>query len=92
MPRWIVDIALTIHYYEAILACLAILVWHFYHVIFDPDVYPVNWAAFSGKVSARWQEEEHSLERSNGAVASLSASRETKSTVETKVTANGHTT
>ena len=38
LPRWLVDVALTIHYYEAVLACLAIIVWHFYHVIFDPDV------------------------------------------------------
>ena len=36
LPRWAVDVALTIHYYEAVLACLAIVVWHFYHVIFDP--------------------------------------------------------
>ncbi|MGH7971478.1 MAG: cytochrome b/b6 domain-containing protein, partial [Limisphaerales bacterium] len=46
LPRWAVDVALTIHYYEAILACLAIVVWHFYHVIFDPDVYPLNWACW----------------------------------------------
>ncbi len=62
LPRWAVDVALTIHYYEAILACLAIIVWHFYHVIFDPDVYPLNWACLSGKVSHHWQEEEHPLE------------------------------
>ena len=62
MPRWAVDIALTIHYYEAILACLAIIVWHFYHVIFDPDVYPLNWACWKGKVSMHWQREEHPLE------------------------------
>jgi formate dehydrogenase gamma subunit len=62
LPRWAVDVALTIHYYEAILACLAIVVWHFYHVIFDPDVYPLNWACWSGKVSRHWQEEEHPLE------------------------------
>lgn len=62
MPRWAVDIALTIHYYEAILACLAIIVWHFYHVIFDPDVYPLNWACWKGKVSRHWQQEEHPLE------------------------------
>ncbi len=49
LPRWTVDVALTIHYYEAILACLAIIVWHFYHVIFDPDVYPVNWAFWTGR-------------------------------------------
>jgi len=64
LPRWAVDVALTIHYYEAILACLAILVWHFYHVIFDPDVYPLNLACWDGKVSKHWQEEEHSLDDS----------------------------
>ena len=62
LPRWAVDVALTIHYYEAILACLAIIVWHFYHVMFDPDVYPVNLACWDGKVSKHWQEEEHPLE------------------------------
>jgi formate dehydrogenase gamma subunit len=62
LPRWAVDVATTIHYYEAILACLAIIVWHFYHVIFDPDVYPINWAAWNGKVSRHWQEDEHPLE------------------------------
>ena len=62
LPRWAVDVALTIHYYEAILACLAIIVWHFYHVMFDPDVYPVNLACWDGRVSKHWQEEEHPLE------------------------------
>jgi cytochrome b subunit of formate dehydrogenase len=62
LPRWAVDVALTVHYYEAILACLAIVVWHFYHVIFDPEVYPLNWACWNGKVSKHWQMEEHPLE------------------------------
>src|ERR1022692_2571328 len=62
LPRWAVDVALTIHYYEAVLACLAIIVWHFYHVMFDPDVYPVNMACWDGKVSEHWQEEEHPLD------------------------------
>jgi hypothetical protein len=63
LPRWAVDVAITVHYYEAILACLAILVWHFYHVIFDPDVYPFNWACWNGKVSRHWHEEEHPLDK-----------------------------
>ena len=63
LPRWAVDVALTIHYYEAILACLAIVVWHFYHVIFDPDVYPLNLACWDGKVSEHWQAEEHPLDQ-----------------------------
>jgi hypothetical protein len=62
LPRWAVDVALTIHYYEAILACLAIIVWHFYHVIFDPDVYPLNWACWNGKVSRHWLADEHPLD------------------------------
>ena len=62
LPRWAVDVALTIHYYEAILACLAIVVWHFYHVIFDPEVYPINWAWWDGKVDAHWYAEEHPLD------------------------------
>jgi len=62
LPRWIVDVAVTIHYYEAVLACLAIVVWHFYHVIFDPDVYPLSPAFWSGRVSEEWQKHEHSLE------------------------------
>jgi formate dehydrogenase gamma subunit len=62
LPRWAVDVALTIHYYEAILACLAILVWHFYHVMFDPDVYPLNPSCWDGRVSEHWQQEEHPLD------------------------------
>jgi formate dehydrogenase gamma subunit len=62
LPRWMVDVALTIHYYEAVLACLAIVVWHFYHVIFDPDVYPLNLACWDGRVSEHWLKEEHALD------------------------------
>ncbi len=61
-PRWLVEVAITIHYYEAILACLAIVVWHFYFVMFDPDVYPMNWAWLDGKIPKHHQEEEHPLE------------------------------
>ena len=62
LPRWVVDVGLTIHYYEAVLACLAIVVWHFYHVIFDPDVYPLNTACWNGRVSEEWQKHEHPLD------------------------------
>jgi formate dehydrogenase gamma subunit len=68
LPRWVVDVATTIHYYEAILACLAIVVWHFYHVMFDPDVYPLNWAWWDGNVSAHWCQEEHPLDPANTAL------------------------
>ena len=61
LARWWIDIALAIHFYEAVLATLAIIVWHFYHVIFDPDVYPVNFAFLDGRVSEEQFKEEHEL-------------------------------
>jgi formate dehydrogenase gamma subunit len=59
LPRWAIDIAIAIHFYEAILATLAIIVWHFYHVIFDPDVYPINWTFYDGRMSEELFKEEH---------------------------------
>ena len=41
-PSWVLDAATAVHFYEAILATLAILIWHMYAVIFDPDVYPLD--------------------------------------------------
>jgi hypothetical protein len=43
------DVITAIHYYEAILATLAIVIWHFYAVIFDPEVYPLKWTLVSGR-------------------------------------------
>ncbi|MEX2043890.1 MAG: cytochrome b/b6 domain-containing protein [Opitutus sp.] len=56
------DISRTIHFYEAILATLAIIVWHFYFVIFNPDVYPMNLSWLTGRMSEKEMLEEHPLE------------------------------
>ncbi len=48
LPKAVLDFAATVHFYEAVLAALAILVWHFYFVIFDPDVYPMDTAWLTG--------------------------------------------
>jgi cytochrome b subunit of formate dehydrogenase len=69
LPRWVVDVSVTIHYYEAILACLAIVIWHFYHVMFDPDVYPMNFAWLNGRVPKKWHHEEHELAEGEGGEA-----------------------
>ena len=55
------DISRTIHFYEAILATLAIIVWHFYFVIFNPDIYPMNLAWLTGRMSEAEMLEEHPL-------------------------------
>jgi cytochrome b subunit of formate dehydrogenase len=56
------DAARSIHFYEAILATLAILVWHIYFVIFNPDVYPMNLAWLKGTITEEEMEDEHPLE------------------------------
>jgi len=51
-PKWVSDASTAVHFYEAILATFSILIWHFYMVVFDPDVYPMDLAWITGKVPA----------------------------------------
>jgi hypothetical protein len=67
LARWWVDAATAVHFYEAILATLAILVWHFYQVFFDPDVYPMNWAWWDGKMPVEHYAHEHALDKESPA-------------------------
>lgn len=50
-PKWLYDVVRTVHAYEAILACVCIIIWHGYFVIFDPDVYPGNYSWLHGRHS-----------------------------------------
>jgi cytochrome b subunit of formate dehydrogenase len=61
-PMWTYDVARAIHFYEAILATLTIIVWHFYSVVFNPDIYPMNWAWITGNLTEHEMKEEHGLE------------------------------
>ena len=49
LPGWVPEAATVLHFLEAILAALAILIWHFYFVIFDPAVYPMDMTWLTGK-------------------------------------------
>ncbi|MBF0197024.1 MAG: hypothetical protein HQL32_04910 [Planctomycetes bacterium] len=42
LPIWVLDLMTVVHFWEAVLATLAILVWHGYWVFFDPEHYPMN--------------------------------------------------
>jgi hypothetical protein len=59
LPGVVLDVALVIHYYEAWLATLAILVWHGYSTIFSPDVYPMNPAWLAGRMPQDMYTHEH---------------------------------
>jgi cytochrome b subunit of formate dehydrogenase len=61
-PMWSWDVARAIHFYEAVLATLTIIVWHFYSVVFNPDVYPMSFAWITGDLTEHEMELEHGLE------------------------------
>ena len=57
MPVWIVRVSETIHFYEAVLAVSAIVIWHFFFVIFLPAVYPMSSTWIDGRMpAAEWKE------------------------------------
>ena len=55
----LLEVAAVIHYYEAWLAALAIVVWHGYAVIFNPSAYPMNPAWIDGRMPRRMYAHEH---------------------------------
>ena len=56
------DVARYIHFYEAWLATLSIIVWHLYFVLLNPEVYPMNTAWITGTLSEAEMREEHPAE------------------------------
>jgi formate dehydrogenase gamma subunit len=58
-PKGFLDVMLVIHYYEAWLATLAILIWHMYSTVFSPAVYPMNPAWYTGKMPEDVYRHEH---------------------------------
>src|SRR5659263_408433 len=62
LPMWGLDVATLVHYYEAILATLAIFVWHLYSVIVNPDFAPMSFTWIDGKLSRHDMEHEHAIE------------------------------
>ena len=61
-PSWSSDPATVVHLYEAILATLAIVVWHFYFTIFNPDVFPLSRTMITGTIGREEMEREHARE------------------------------
>jgi len=59
IPKGFLDVMLVIHYYEAWLATLAILIWHMYSTIFNPGIYPMNPAWINGKMPIEMYKHEH---------------------------------
>ncbi len=62
MPIWLLDVFKSVHFYEAVLATTAIVVWHFFSVFLHPDIYPVNFSMLTGRVSEEELMEKHPKE------------------------------
>jgi len=61
-PKFVADIAKEAHSDEALLATLAIIIWHFYNAHLNPEKFPMNRSWLTGKISEKEMEKEHFLE------------------------------
>ncbi len=60
--KFVFDIGREAHSDEALLATLAIVIWHFYNVHFNPHKFPGSLTWLNGKITLREFKEEHPLE------------------------------
>lgn len=61
-PKYVLDVAHEMHSDEAMLATLAIVIWHFYNVHFNPERFPGTLMWWHGQISEHEMKEEHPLE------------------------------
>ena len=59
--KFILDIASLVHQMEAILACLAIMIWHLYDIFLKPRKISIAGMWLTGKMPAEEMADEHSL-------------------------------
>jgi len=60
-PKLVLDIATVVHRYEAILAVASIFIWHFYHVHWKPEVFPMNPVWLTGTITEEQLRHHHPL-------------------------------
>ncbi|MFC1557591.1 cytochrome b/b6 domain-containing protein, partial [candidate division KSB1 bacterium] len=53
LPSWAFKVTETVHYFEAWLASLAIVVWHFFLVILHPEEYPMSLSWIHGRITVK---------------------------------------
>jgi cytochrome b subunit of formate dehydrogenase len=61
-PLWVHDIFIIVHGYEAILAFLAVIIWHMYNVHLSPEVFPMSKVWLTGKITGKELRLLHPLE------------------------------
>lgn len=61
-PRWVLSSARVAHSDEAMLAILAIFIWHFYNVHLSPSFFPGSWVWWHGELTREEMKHEHPIE------------------------------
>jgi cytochrome b subunit of formate dehydrogenase len=61
-PLWVHNIFVIVHGYEAMLAFLAVIIWHMYNVHFNPEVFPMSKIWLNGKITGKELRLLHPLE------------------------------
>ncbi|MDH7571456.1 MAG: hypothetical protein QHJ73_17920, partial [Armatimonadota bacterium] len=61
-PKWVLDVCRVVHSYEALLAVLAIIISHLYHVHLRPGAFPMSRVWLDGRISESEMKEHHPLE------------------------------
>jgi cytochrome b subunit of formate dehydrogenase len=61
-PLWVHHIFVIVHGYEAILAFLAIIIWHMYNVHLNPEVFPMSKVWLNGRITGKELRLLHPLE------------------------------
>jgi cytochrome b subunit of formate dehydrogenase len=59
--KFILDIAILVHGMEAILACLAIMIWHLYEIHLKPHKSPIDNVWITGVIDEEEMKEEYPL-------------------------------
>ncbi|MDD2585804.1 MAG: cytochrome b/b6 domain-containing protein [Syntrophomonadaceae bacterium] len=82
VSRSVLDCAQVAHSDEAMLAIMAVFIWHFYNVHFSPQVFPMNKVWIDGKFSKAEMEEFHPLELERDEVPVLESDSESTAVSE----------
>ncbi len=64
-PAWLIEVSRTIHFYEAVLATLSIVVWHFFHTIYRHEEYPMDTSWLTGVLTEEEAQQRFSDEAIN---------------------------